>query len=76
MSYFECDACGATEYTDENPFVEVRTPRPSDPSDMCCILAGCAGCFGGIGGTVKTPEGWTEYIESVEAYRNGHLFLT
>lgn len=72
MSYFDCDACGATEYTEANPFVEVRVPRPSDPSDMCCIMAGCLNCFPGS----KTPAQWNEYIESKVAMINGHYFLT
>lgn len=72
MSYFECDGCGTKEYTKENPFVEVRTPRPSDPSDLCCIVAGCLACFPGT----RTPQEWSEYIETEDAYAQGYLFLT
>lgn len=71
----DCDICYGDNYA-VDPYVEVRVERPSDHSDMCCIMAGHASCFGGVGSTVKTPEGWTEYIESAEAYNNGHLFLT
>lgn len=70
--YFKCDGCGTVEYTERNPFVEVRVPRPSDPSDMCCIMAGCSDCFPGS----KTPTEWKEYIESRMALVNGHMFLT
>lgn len=77
MDYMTCDSCGALDYTGVNPYVEVRVPRPSDPSDLCCILGGHLGCFGNsIGTSVNTPSGWDEYIESPEALRNGHLFLT
>jgi hypothetical protein len=72
VSYFECDACGATEYTAENPFVEVRVTRPSDRTDLCCIMGGCSTCFPGS----KTPAEWADYIESPEAYAAGYLFLT
>lgn len=72
MSYFECDGCGATEYTEDNPFVEHRVPRLSDPSDLACIIAGCLSCLPGG----KTPDEWTDYIESDEAMHNGHMFLT
>lgn len=72
MSYFSCDACGTEEYTPENPFVEVRVPRPSDRTDLCCIIAGCAACFPGT----RTPAEWEEYFESGEAGRDGYLFLT
>lgn len=72
MSYYECDACGTTEFTEANPFVEVRTPRPSDPSGLCCIIAGCLECFPGS----KTPEQWSNYIESDEAAKAGYYWLT
>lgn len=70
--YFKCDGCGAVEYTFDNPFVEVRVPRPSDPTDMCCILAGCSNCFPGS----KTPEEWSKWIESAEAMEAGYMWLT
>lgn len=75
--YMTCDVCNSDAYTAENFFVEARTPRPSDPSDLCCIMAGHLDCFGGsIGGSINTPAGWNEYIESPEAYAAGYLFLT
>lgn len=77
MSYFTCDTCSEDNYTEANPFVEVRIPRPSDPADLCAILGGHLSCFGGVEGeTVRTPEHWDEYIESEAAYAAGHLFLT
>lgn len=75
-NYFNCDGCDTTTYTETNPYVEVRVPRPSDPSDLCCIIAGCSDCFGGIGETVKTPQGWSEYMESDEAYDKGYMWLS
>lgn len=73
MSYSECDNCGGSDYIAErDPFVEVRVPRPSDPSDLVCIIAGHHSCFPGN----KTPAEWEEYIESPEAYAAGYLFLT
>lgn len=72
MSYFNCDGCGRTEYGGGVKFVEFRRPRPSDPSDLCCTMAGCSDCFPGC----KTPEEWEDYIESPEAYALGYLFLT
>lgn len=77
MSYpLTCDHCGGVAYHAIDPYVEVRVPRPSDRSDLCCIMAGHASCFGGISDSVKTPAGWDEYIESPEAYAAGYLFLT
>jgi hypothetical protein len=75
--YWNCDICNTNQYTEANPFVEVRTPRPSDPSDMCCILAGHLDCFGGqVGETVNTPDGWADWIESEDAARQGYMWLT
>lgn len=75
--YMTCDVCDSADYNEANPFVEVRTPRPSDPSDLCCILAGHLDCFGGTEGeTVRTPSNWSNYIESPEAYASGYLWLT
>lgn len=72
MSYYTCDDCAEDNYTEANPFVEIRVPRPSDPSDLCCIMGGHSNCFPGN----KTPAQWDDYIESAEAMRNGHMFLT
>lgn len=78
--YWACDTCGSKDYTALNPFVEVRIPRPSDRADLCCILAGHGDCFGYRRGqenpSVKTPDEWTEYIESEDAMREGYLWLT
>jgi hypothetical protein len=62
-----CDACGKAGYTEDNPLVEVRQPRPSDPSDVCCIMAGHANCLGGSGqpgahGGVATPAEWDAWL--------------
>lgn len=82
MSYFECDGCGTTEYSHLNPFVEIRVPRPSDRSDLCCIMAGCSRCFPphelgtAVAGGSATPEQWEDYIESPEAMKAGFMFLT
>lgn len=68
----ECDGCERTSFNAANPYVEVRVPRPSDPSDLVCILAGCASCFPGT----RTPLEWDEYFESGEAGRDGFAWLT
>lgn len=84
MTWKTCDACDRSDgYTDANPFVELRTPRPSDPSDMCCVMAGHKNCFArnatlpdiGRGG-IATPEQWATWIESKEAQAAGFVFLT
>lgn len=67
-----CDGCGGTDFPATDPFVEVRTPRPSDPSDMCCVIAGHRKCFPGA----MTPAEWNAYIESPAAVAAGHAFLT
>jgi len=52
---------------------EARIPRPSDPSDLSCVMAFCE---------EHAPEGlknyrqWSRYIETPEARRNGHLWLS
>lgn len=67
-----CDGCGSSEYSSVNPYVEIRTSRPSDPSDLVCVLAGCASCFPGE----KTPEEWETYFDSGDAARDGFAWLT
>lgn len=52
-SWLTCDMCDSDAYTADNPFTEGRTPRPSDPSDLCCVIAGHLKCIGG-----KTPAEW------------------
>lgn len=85
MSDYECDAvewgCDGHAYTEKDPFVQVRQIRPSDRSDMCCIMWGHLSCMGGevsVGesGGVGTPEQWLDWIESPEAWKAGFLFLT
>lgn len=39
-----CDGCG--EAIPLADVVELRTLRPSDPHDLCCVMAGCEPCFG------------------------------
>lgn len=67
-----CDGCNRTYYTAENPYVEVRVARPSDPSDLVCVLAGCASCFPGN----RTPAEWDEYFDSGAAASDGFAWLT
>lgn len=67
-----CDGCDGTAYTPDDPFVEVRPARPSDPTDLACVLIGHRKCFPGS----RTPAEWDAYIESPEARAAGHLFLT
>lgn len=79
MSYLTCDTCDTDTYTEDNPFVEVRMPRPSDKTDMSCILAGHKVCMGETGinpkGGVATPEEWQMWIEG-EGAKLGFLFLS
>lgn len=86
MSYMTCDVCDTSGYTEENPFVEYRTQRPSDHSDMCCTMAGHAKCFNikdiktlpqisDVDG-IATREQWSKWIESNEAQKAGFCFLT
>lgn len=73
MAYMICDICENEDYNVGNPFVEIRVPRPSDPSDMCCIMAGHDECFGGGN---MTPDQWSDWIESPEAAAAGYYWLT
>lgn len=75
-----CDICDGNTYTEDNPFVEIRTQRPSDPMDMCCIIWGHLNCFGGeehIGDTsgTATPDKWSDWIEG-EGAALGFAFLS
>lgn len=82
-----CDGCGNDDYTDTNPFVQFRSVRPSDRTDMCCTLAGHLACFSPMpatslpsiadaaGGGMATPEQWEEWIEGPGA-RSGFQWLT
>jgi hypothetical protein len=85
MSWKECDRCHDSEYTPENPFVEYRQKRPSDPTDMCCTLAGHLQCFSqqsalalpiiGNDSGVATPEQWQTWIEG-EGAKLGFAWIT
>lgn len=83
MAWLKCDACRSSVYTEDNPFVEIRQRRPSDPTEIACTIAGHKDCMPIKGdlpdiassGGVATPKQWQEYIESPEAMLNGHLFL-
>lgn len=55
--FIKCDGCGKQV---ANP-VEVRTRRPSDPTDLCCIMVGCQLCFG----TAQQPDKWADAVPSV-----------
>lgn len=81
MYDWNCDICDDDTYTEENPLVEARTQRPSDHSEMCCVMAGHLKCLGGelnIGETagLQTPQAWMDWIMTDEAEANGFLFLT
>ena len=63
--------------------VEVRTVRPSDPSDLSCIMLICEICAAEGGGTSVSADGgqataiqWNEWIETDEAARAGIFFLS
>ncbi len=74
MSQMFCDGCGNDDYTDANPFVQFRSVRPSDKTDMCCTLAGHLTCFSAlpvsslpdiaIDGGTATPDQWEVWIEN------------
>lgn len=68
-----CDTCN-TPLSRED-LVEVRIPRPSDPTDLCCVMAGCVSCFP-KGESSRTAAEWNEFIESPEASAKGYLWLT
>lgn len=86
MAWNECDSCGKSEYTEADPFVEVCQQRPSDRSEMCCVIAGHASCMGvtdisrlpdiGQSGGTATPQQWETWIESPEAAKMGFCFKT
>lgn len=86
-----CDSCKGTEYTAENPFVKMCRRRPSDPSDMCCVLAGHWDCFTiirrpyapvlptarhDLGEAKATPEDLERWIEGPDARACGYMFIT
>lgn len=63
-----CDECGENKPA----MYEVAMPRPSDPSDMCCIVALCEDCGKGqatgpnAGGGCATVDEWDKAIEAGE----------
>ncbi len=74
-----CDGnCG--KRVERADLVEVRIARPSDPSDLCCIMAGCADCFRPsspfAGGCQAYAHSWDVYIESACARERGHAFIS
>jgi hypothetical protein len=81
MTWKVCDHCGESSYTPANPFVECRTPRPSDPSEMTCVLAGHKTCLRisglstGTEGGMATPEMWAVWLQSPEAKAAGFARL-
>ncbi len=68
-----CDQCG--NLVERDDIVEVRLPRPSDPTDLCCIMAGCADCFRpgdpAQGATAALAYVWDAYVESDHAKARG-----
>ena len=66
-----CDVC---DKPIEGEKFEARTPRPSDPSDMCCVMWACETCAPQIG--AKPASYWDEWIESEEAVKAGFIFLS
>lgn len=69
-----CDTCDKVVPSAE--LMLVRVPRPSDPSDLCCIMWGCSDCFPFSDGTCMTDDQWEVFMESDKARRAGYLFLT
>jgi hypothetical protein len=81
----ECDNCGQDDYTADNPRVFVCQPRPSDPAEMCCTVAGHKGCFTSFGDTLPsidksggtaTADQWNDWIESDEARKAGFMWIS
>lgn len=72
VEWRKCDDCGGQTL----PIRTVRIPRPSDPHDLCGILWLCSACCPESSDTAKTEDEWDEYIESPEAMKAGHWWLT
>lgn len=87
----QCDSCDGAEYTKDDPFVHACQQRPSDPSDMCCVMWGHWHCLGGKGpyvphlptisggdtkGALATPDDIEKWIESPDARAFGYTFIT
>lgn len=81
MAWSDCDVCNQSTYTEDNPFVEYRTQRPSDHACMTCTMAGHQKCFNaetlpsiGETGGIATPQQWEDWIEK-EGMKLGYLWL-
>ena len=55
----ECDVC---DKQIEGERWEARTTRPSDPTDMCCVMWACADCGPKLG--AKPASYWDAWIEN------------
>lgn len=86
-----CDVCDGDVYTPENPRVMLCQRRPSDPSDLCCTMAGHWWCFGTPGRAyvpflptvanggdqaLATGDDLERWIEGPDAKALGYVFLT
>jgi hypothetical protein len=75
-----CDHCGGSNYTDDNPMVELRRPRATKPTELCTVLAGHRKCFMrgseriftaamvGPDGAMGTHEQWEEWLKANPGY--------
>ena len=68
---FTCDICDR-EFTHQFRH-EARTARPSDPSDMACVMWTCPFCAPSVG--AWRPEVWDDWIEN-EGRALGYVFLS
>lgn len=86
MVWKSCDAgCGSKDYSEDNPFVEGRTQRPSDKSEMTCVIAGHLRCLTNKTAAdlpsildregFATPEQWQAWIKSEAAAKAGFTDL-
>lgn len=70
-----CDMCDGFMRWDRA--IEHRTTRPSDPSDMCCVMATHRVCPNGhsFGKGGMTGRAWDAWIEN-EGANLGYVFLS
>lgn len=86
---YACDVCDSAEYSADNPQVRACQRRPSDHSDLCCVMWGHWLCMGGSGdytpqfptadnpgGALATYADLGTWIESREAAALGYCFIT
>ena len=85
MRDVQCDYC-EKEIHWVGDLVEIRVPRPSDPTDVTCVMWSCTECTDpltleelerahiGYAAALKTT--WDEYVETETARKRGHLFLS